>query len=63
MNNKTQELPTHQDWQDKLTERERKEVSLARTYTRLYSHGTTGHIRLLLIAKLANLLDGTEPAP
>lgn len=46
-----------QTWEKELTDRERKELEFARTYTEMYNHGTDGHNRLNLIAKLANLLD------
>lgn len=45
-------------WLDALDERQQKEVKLARLYaTQEFSHGTTGHADLLLIARLADLLD------
>lgn len=47
-------------WQDNLDERQRKEVALARIYAADFAHGTDGHNRLLLIAKLADLLDEAQ---
>lgn len=45
-------------WIDTLDDRQQKEMKLARLYaTKEFSHGTTGHNALLLIAKLAELLD------
>lgn len=44
-------------WTDELDDRQRKEVELARVYAARFAHGTDGHGRLLLIAKLAELLD------
>jgi hypothetical protein len=44
-------------WADELDDRQRKEIELARLYATKYAHGTDGHHRLLLIAKLAELLD------
>src|SRR5690242_6214769 len=41
----------------KLDERQRKEVSFARDYSINFNHGTDGHNRLLLIAKLADMVD------
>lgn len=47
--------PTH--WMDALTEREQKEVMFARMYAEDFGHGTDGHSRLMVIAKLAEQLD------
>lgn len=44
-------------WFDTLDERQQKEVRFAREYADRYSHGTDGHNRLLLVARLADLLD------
>jgi len=43
-----------------LDERQRKEVSFARDYALNFKHGTAGHTRLLLIAKLADMIDIME---
>jgi hypothetical protein len=43
-------------WRLDLMERERKELALAAAYAQ-DPHGTDGHGRLLLLAKLAGLLD------
>lgn len=40
-----------------LDDRQQKEVKLADLYARDFNHGTTGHNQLLLIARLAELLD------
>jgi hypothetical protein len=45
------------DWTQELDERQQKELKLARLYAKDFAHGTDGHHRLLLIAKLADLLD------
>jgi hypothetical protein len=45
------------DWPRQLDDRQRKELQLARYYAQNLSHGTDGHHRLLLIAKLAEMLD------
>jgi hypothetical protein len=51
------------DWLNQLDERQRKEVALACTYRDHYAHGTDGHNRLLLIAKLFDLLcEYSKPA-
>ena len=39
-----------------LDERMRKELRFAQTYAREFAHGTDGHSRLMLIAKLAQFL-------
>jgi hypothetical protein len=44
-------------WRDTLDERELKEVELALLYAKEFHHGTNGHNRLMLIAKLAKMLD------
>ncbi len=50
------------EWQKELDERQRKEIALARIYAKDFSHGTDGHNRLLLLAKLADMLDKAEQA-
>jgi hypothetical protein len=44
-------------WETHLNERELKEVNFCREYARNYSHGTDGHSRMIVISKLADLLD------
>lgn len=44
-------------WMNALDERQQKELLLARLYAKDFAHGTDGHHRLLLIAKLAQMLD------
>lgn len=47
-----------QNWRTALLdERQHKEIAFAEVYTRDFHHGTTGHNALLLIARLALLLD------
>lgn len=53
---------THKGWQSALDERQKKEVKFATMYATDYVHGTDGHTRLLLVAKLAKLLDEAETA-
>ncbi len=48
-------------WFVELDVRQQKEVLFAVEYASKYSHGTDGHHRLMLIAKLADLL--TEVIP
>jgi hypothetical protein len=49
------------DWLNELDERQRKEVAFACVYRDHYAHGTDGHNRLLLIAKLFDLLCQLSP--
>jgi len=50
-------------WTDGLDPRQQQELDFARTYATKYAHGTDGHSRLMLIARLAELLDAaTAPA-
>jgi hypothetical protein len=44
-------------WETHLNERELKEVNFCREYAKNFAHGTDGHSRLMLIAKMAELLD------
>lgn len=44
-------------WLDSLDDRQQKEVEFARVYVQHYAHGTDGHNRLVLINRLAILLD------
>lgn len=50
------------DWVDLLDEREDKEIDFSLLYSRDFAHGTAGHNRLMLVAKLARLLDTYEHA-
>lgn len=45
------------NWRNELDEHQRNEVAFAEVYADRFSHGTDGHNRLLLIAKMAELLD------
>lgn len=52
-----------QEWYDWITlfdERERKEIEFALTYARDFHHGTNGHNALMIIAKMAQLLNDNE---
>ncbi len=44
-------------WREMLDERQRKAIAFAETYVRDFNHGTVGHNDLVLIARLAELLD------
>lgn len=46
-----------QGWRAKLDDRARKHVAFAQHYADHFSHGAPGHLDLLTIAALANLLD------
>lgn len=45
-------------WYNKVfTERELKEISFCKQYAMQYAHGTSGHHRMMIIAKLSMMLD------
>jgi len=44
-------------WQKNFDDRQRREIELARLYARDFHHGTIGHNALMIIAKMADLLD------
>jgi hypothetical protein len=44
-------------WRAQLDERQRKQIAFAEVYVAEFNHGTVGHNDLVLIAKLAELLD------
>lgn len=46
-----------QNWRDLLNERQRKEIEFCEHYARDFGHGTDGHNKMMLIAKLAGYLD------
>jgi hypothetical protein len=45
------------EWQANLPVREIAEIAFAREYAKNYRHGTTGHNQLMLISKMAGLID------
>jgi hypothetical protein len=47
-------------WFNLIDERQQKEVNFARVYAADFKHGTDGHNRLLLIDKMAAMLDEQE---
>ena len=51
------EQPQLKPWHQLLTDRELKELTFAIHYALHFNHGTAGHNRLLLIAKLADIID------
>ena len=51
------ELIRIKSWTIKFSEREMKEIRFAQLYARDYDHGTAGHNRLVVIAKMADMLD------
>lgn len=50
----------HIDWRKLLDDRQHLEVDWALLYDRDFHHGTTGHNQLLVIAKLAHMLDAVQ---
>lgn len=49
--------PKNPVWMNLLTEREISEIEFAQLYSREYNHGTDGHNRLNLIAKLVDIIN------
>lgn len=50
------------DWSELLNERDGNEALFATMYADEFAHGTAGHNRLMLIAKLCTMLDTYEAA-
>lgn len=48
------------EWEKLLDDRQRAEIAFAKMYTKSFAHGTDGHHRLMIIARLAELLDHYE---
>jgi hypothetical protein len=48
------------EWLRDFTDRERDEIKFAQVYAVTFAHGTDGHSRLILIAKLADKLNTSE---
>jgi hypothetical protein len=44
-------------WLEEFDQREQKSIDHARLYAAHYAHGDPGHLHLMIIAKLAALLD------
>lgn len=51
-----------QGWRKNFTERELQEMAFDHYYTRMFNHGTDGHLERTIIAKLVELLDGVATA-
>lgn len=49
-----------ESWQSLFSERQLQEIKFARFYACDFSHGTTGHAQLLIIAKMSSLLNLAE---
>jgi hypothetical protein len=49
-------------WIKQFEERQKQEIKLARLYAKEFNHGTTGHNALMIIAKMAEILDQHEQA-
>ena len=45
-----------------MTERDLKEIAFARLYNEDFKHGTDGHNRLIIIARLASMVDALTDA-
>ncbi len=57
-------IPVINDWRHtQLDERQRKEVQFAEVYAKDFNHGTVGHNTMLVVARLAALLDETLRTP
>lgn len=50
-------LPPPPQWMGGLDERTNKHIAFARHYAASFAHGAPGHLDLMTIAKLAELLD------
>ncbi|MBX3081729.1 MAG: hypothetical protein KF716_08835 [Anaerolineae bacterium] len=48
------------DWMKLLDQRQQQEILFAQTYHQNFGHGTDGHHRLLIIAKLSDMLTHLE---
>lgn len=48
------------DWHQNFDERQLNEICFALLYLTAFGHGTDGHNRLMIIAKMAELLDKKE---
>jgi hypothetical protein len=48
------------DWRSNFDERELKEITLCRHYYQQLGHGTTGHNRMVIIAKMVSILNNAE---
>lgn len=48
------------DWLSHFDDRQRKQITFSRLYAKDFRHGATGHNDMLIIAKMAELLDGKE---
>lgn len=52
--------PEPGDWLTHFDDRQRKQIEFSRLYAREFSHGAIGHNDMLIIAKMADLLDGNS---
>lgn len=44
-------------WYGQFTQRDQDEIEFARMYAQTFAHGTDGHNRLMVIAKMAAIID------
>lgn len=47
-------------WKQLFDERQRQEIEFAVLYAKMFNHGTDGHHRLNIIAKMERLLNNIE---
>jgi hypothetical protein len=62
MTEQTTILPpsTESEWIDQLDERQKKQIAFCELYASDFHHGADGHNSMMLIAKMASLLNETE---
>jgi hypothetical protein len=48
------------DWLVHFDDRQRKQIAFSRLYARDFAHGATGHNDMMIVAKMAELLDGLK---
>lgn len=60
--NQAPSQPTPPQWSAQLDERTCKHIAYAREYAARFAHGAPGHLDLMTIAALAQLLDEREQA-
>jgi len=49
-------------WRDSFDERQRKQIEWARLYAKDFAHGADGHNAMMIISKMAQMLDDLEGA-
>jgi hypothetical protein len=56
----TEPTPEPVDWLTHFDDRQREQIAFSRLYARDFNHGADGHNSMLIIARMAELLDGAE---